>query len=174
MVTAAVPVEDSVTVCVVAEFTFTLPKAIFDVLTPSVGIAALSWSAKVWETLPAVAVSVTDTALPTDETLAEKLALVAPEATVTEVGTVTAALLLVRLTANPPVDAAEFSDTVHVSVPAPVMEELVQEIAVSTGVPVPLKVTTDEDPVEELLARVNCPDAAPALVGSNFTVRVAV
>jgi hypothetical protein len=36
-------------------------------------------------------------------------------------------------------------------------------------VPVPLNWTTVDAPVEELLLIVNCPDAAPAVVGLNFT-----
>ena len=41
-------------------------------------------------------------------------------------------------------------------------------------VPVPLRLMTDEAPVEELLAMVSAPVAAPAAVGSNWTVSVAV
>ena len=44
----------------------------------------------------------------------------------------------------------------------------------STGTPVPLRVTTVEVPLEELLVRVSGPAAAPAVVGSNCTVSVAV
>ena len=47
-VTAAVPVEDRVSVCVVAVFTFTLPKDKLDELTLSVGTAAPSDRAKVF------------------------------------------------------------------------------------------------------------------------------
>ena len=110
----------------------------------------------------------------TEATVAEKLALVAPTATVTEAGTVTEELLLARTTGNPPLGAAAFSETVQASVPEPVIEELPQESAVSTGTPVPLRPTTDEAPVEELLAMVRLPLAAPAAVGSNCTVSVAV
>ena len=110
----------------------------------------------------------------TDDTVAEKLALVAAAATVTEAGTVTAELVLDRFTVNPPLAAAELSDTVQESVPAPVIDELVHVSPVSTGAPVPLRVTWDDEPVEELLARVSVPLAAPALVGANWTVRVAV
>ena len=62
----------------------------------------------------------------TDETVAVKLAVVEPAATVTEAGTVTAELLLARLTAKPPVGAAALSATVQVSVPAPVIDPLAQ------------------------------------------------
>ena len=58
--------------------------------------------------------------------VAVKLALVAPEATVTDEGTVTAVLLLERLTAWPPLGAAALSVAVQLSVPAPVIDPLVQ------------------------------------------------
>jgi hypothetical protein len=87
---------------------------------------------------------------------------------------VTAELLLARLTVNPPLAAAAFSVTVQLSVPAPVIEPFVQLSALNTGNPVPLRLTTVEDPVEELLVRVSCPVAGPAAVGANFTVSVAV
>lgn len=98
----------------------------------------------------------------------------APAATVTVAGTVTAALSLVNPTGNPPVAAAAFTVTVQLSVPAPFIDEFVHETAVSTGTPVPLKAIEVEDPVEELLDSFNCPEAAPAAVGANFTVRFAV
>jgi hypothetical protein len=66
------------------------------------------------------------------------------------------------------------SDTVQLSVPAAVIELLEQLKPVSTGTPVPLRLTSVEDPVEELLERVREPDVAPAAAGSNCTVRVAV
>ena len=174
IVTAEVPVEDRVTDCVVAVFTGSLPKLMLDELTLSVETDAFNCNANVCDVLPALAVRVTAWAVLTAVTVAEKLALVAPAATVTDPGTVTAELLLERLTANPPVDAAEFSETVHESVPAPVMEELVQETPVSTGVPVPLRLTVVEAPAEELLASTSVPLAAPAVLGLNWIVSVAV
>jgi hypothetical protein len=56
---------------------------------------------------------------------------------------------------KPPLAAAAFSDTVQLSVPAPVMDPLLQRSALSTGTPVPLRLTTVEDPVEELLVKVS-------------------
>ena len=173
-VTAAVPVEDRVNVCVVAVFAFTLPKDKLDELTLSVGTAAPSDRAKVFDTLPALAVRVAVCAVLTDETVAVKLAVVEPAATVTEPGTVTVELLLARLTVNPPMAAAAFRVTVQLSVPDPVNEPLVQLSALSTGTPVPLRPTTVEVPPEELLVRVSEPEMAPATVGSNCTVSVAV
>ena len=173
-VTAAVPVEDRVNVCVAAVFTFTLPKDKLDEPTLRVGTEAPSDRAKVFDTLPALAVRVAVCAVLTEETVAVKVAVVAPAATVTEVGTVTAELLLARLTAKPPVGAAAFRVTVQLSVPDPVNEPLVQLSPLSTGTPVPLRVTTVEVPPEELLVRVSEPEMAPATVGSNCTVSVVV
>ena len=158
----------------VALFTDSLPNERLVALTPSVGISAPSWIAKVFDTLPAVAVSVTVVAVLTAVTVAVNVALVAPAATVTDAGTVTAELLLARLIANPPVAAAAFSVTVQLSVPAPVNEPLVQVRPVSTGTPVPLRLTVVVVPVDELLVSVSAPVAAPAAVGSNCTVSVAV
>ena len=110
----------------------------------------------------------------TDETVAVKLPVEDPAATVTLAGTVTAELLLARLTANPPVAAAAFSVTVQLSVPAAVIDPLVQLNALSTGTPLPLRLITVDVPVEELLVKVNEPEAAPDVVGSNCTVNVAV
>jgi hypothetical protein len=106
-------------------------------------------------TLPALAVNVAVWAVLTEATVAVKLALDAPAGTVTEAGTVTALSLLARLTVNPPVFAAAFSVTVQVSVPAPLMELLLQLNALNTGTPVPVKVTIDVVPVEELLVMVS-------------------
>jgi len=124
--------------------------------------------------LPALAVSVAVCAVLTAVTVAVKLALVAPAATVTVAGTVTAELLLARFTAKPPVAAATLTVTVQLSVPAPVIEPFVQLSPVSTGTPVPLNATVVVVPVDELLVSVNDPLAAPATVGSNCTVSVAV
>lgn len=41
-------------------------------------------------------------------------------------------------------------------------------------VPVPLRFTTDELPVDEVLVSVNCPVEEVAVVGSNCTITVAV
>jgi hypothetical protein len=73
-----------------------------------------------------VAVSFTFCGAVTAEMVAEKLALLAPEATVTEAGTDTAPLLLESPTLNPALGADAVSVTVQLSVPAPNIEELVQ------------------------------------------------
>jgi hypothetical protein len=154
MVTGAVPVEVRVTDCVAAVFTCTFPNATLVALIVNVGIAAFNCRPKVLETLPELAVRVTACALVTGETVAVNPALVAVAGTVIVAGTVTAALLLERLTLSPPLAADEVSVTVHASVPDPVMEPLLQEMplnAAGTAVPVPLRVITAVAPVEELL-----------------------
>jgi hypothetical protein len=174
MVTAEPPVEVKVSDCVVGVLRFTLPKAMLVALMLRVAGAIFSCRAKVFVALPTLAVRVADCAVETAETVAEKLAVVAPAAMVTDEGTVTAVLLLARPTANPPLAAATLTVTVHASVPAPVSDEFEQESVESTGTPVPLKATVVEAPVEELLASVSWPVAGPAAVGSNCTVNVTV
>jgi hypothetical protein len=110
----------------------------------------------------------------TEDTAAVKLAVVDPAATLTVAGTVTAVLLLVRPTTNPPPAAATFSVTVQLSVPAPVIDRLVQLSPLNTGTPVPLRLITVDVPLEELLVNVSWPATAPAAAGSNCTVSVAV
>ena len=110
----------------------------------------------------------------TEDTVAVKPAVADPAATLTVAGTVTAVLLLVRPTMTPPLAAATFNVTVQLSVPAPVIDPLVQLSPLNTGTPVPLRLINVEVPLDELLVRVNEPLAAPAIVGSNCTVSVAV
>ncbi len=110
----------------------------------------------------------------TADTVAEKLAVVAPAATVTDEGTVTAVSLLDRLTAWPPVPAAAFSVAVQVSVPALVIEPLKQLSPLRTGCAVPLRLIVDVDPLDELLVNVTVPLAAPPALGAKPTVSVAV
>ena len=103
----------------------------------------------------------------TGETVAVKAAAVEPAGTFTAVGTLTALLSLAMLTANPPVPAAVFSDTVQATVPDPEMELLAQVRPLSTGTPVPFRFTTVVVPDVELLVSVRVPKAAPAAMGSN-------
>jgi hypothetical protein len=172
MVTGAVPVEVRVTDCVAGALSPTLPNATLVALRLKVGTAGFNCRAKVFETLPALAFNVTAWAVVTDETVAVNAALVALAGTVTVAGTVTAALLLERLTLSPPLGAAALSATVQASVPAPVMDALPQETALSAAdvaaVPVPLKLTNTVGLVQLLLlVIVSCPDAAPVVDGSN-------
>jgi len=153
-VTDAVPVELKVRDCVVAVPTATLPKDRLVELTPSVGVPPFNWMANVAELPPAVAVSVAVWVVDTEEKVAEKLAEDEPAATVTEEGTLTAELLLARPTANPPLAAAVLRETVHESVPDPDMVPYVHVKPVSTGMPVPLRLTV-ELPAEASLTTVN-------------------
>lgn len=105
-------------------------------------------------------------------TFAVKAPLVEPAGTLNDAGTTTALLLLARVIANPPVLAAVFNVTVQLSVPAPGMDPLVQVRPVNTGMPVPLRLKTEDAPDDELLVSVTCPEAAPAEPGVNCTVRV--
>lgn len=137
MVTEAIPVEVSVTGCVDAVFSVTFPNAKLDGVIVSCGpaIVAPNCSAKLLETPAALAVSVTACAVVTDETFAMNPALVAFAGTTSVAGTVTAALLLTRLTLRPPLPDAAVSVTVQLSVPDSVIEVLLQEIAPNAAGP---------------------------------------
>jgi hypothetical protein len=128
-------------------------------------------------TLPALAVIVTAWAVATEDTVAVNSALVAPASTVTVLDTVTAELLVDRFTSSPPLGAATVSVTAQASVPDPVMAPLPQYSALNAAepvpvVPVPLKLISGVPAVEELLAMVNCPVAAPAAAGLNCTFKL--
>ncbi len=72
------------------------------------------------------AVTVAVCPVETDCAVAVKLTLVVPPGTSTRVGTLSAALLLERLTESPPVMAAAVIVTVQVLLPALAIEELAQ------------------------------------------------
>jgi hypothetical protein len=178
-VNAEAPVSDRVSDCFAAVFIFTLPKAMLLALTVRVAPPACNCRGKVMEAPPAVAVRVAVCAEATAETVAAKAALEDPAATVTEAGTVTALLLLVRLTVAPPVGAAMLRVTVQLSVAEPVMDAFVHVSALIAGpIPVPLRVMTAaglvEPALDALLVSVREPEAAPAAVGSNVTLNAAV
>ena len=177
IVTGAVPVDDKVTDCAAAWFTTTLPNARLVTLTLSLGTAAFNCRAKFSDTLAALAFNVAACVVPSDDTIAVNPVLVAFAGTVTVAGTVTAALLLDRLTLRPLLGAAAFRVTVQASVPEPVMDAFLQESALNAAavvpvVPVPFRVTAAAGLVEDLLAIVNCPVAAPAAAGLNCTFRL--
>jgi hypothetical protein len=169
-VNAAEPVLVTVIVWVVAEFTFTLPKLRLGELTCNAAVAAFNCKVKLGSRLPALAEIVTVCAVVTAETVALKPPVAEPAAIVIEAGTETAELLLARLTGNPPVAAAAFSINVHASVPAPVIDALLHESPVNTGMPVPLKPMPVDAPDEELLTKVSDPETTPEAVGANCTV----
>jgi hypothetical protein len=156
MVTGAVPVEVNVTGSVVGVFTVTLPNARLAGLIVNVDtvLAAFNWRAKVLETLPALAVSVTVCGDVKDDTLAVNPALVPFAATITVAGTVTTALLLAKLTVKPPVPAAAVSVTVQLSLPAAGIDALLQESALNAAEEAGVAVTAG------LSAAVPQPDSA--------------
>ena len=81
--------------------------------------------------LPELAVRVIDCADRTADALAVKPTMIAFAGTFTEAGTVTAGLLLDRLTLKLPPGAAAFIVTVQASVPDPKMDPLPQESALN-------------------------------------------
>jgi hypothetical protein len=140
--------------------TATSPNATLVALMVSASMAAFSCRVKFFIALPALAVIVTACAVATEDTVAVNPTLVAFAGTVTVLGTVTAELLLDRLTLSPPLGAAAVSVTVHASVPDPVMTPLLQDSALSAAelvpvVPVPLRLITAVPLVEELLVMVS-------------------
>jgi hypothetical protein len=172
IVTEPVPVELRVTDCVVAVLTDTLPKVRLDAPTLRVGTTAFNWIPKVSGVPPTLADNVAVCALVTEDTVAEKVAVFVPEVTVTDEGTVTAALLLDRFTAYPLLAAEALSATLQLSAPDPVKDAVVHVKAVSVGMPVPLSAIGVEAPLDELLARLSCPVTPPAREGLNCTVSV--
>ena len=80
----------------------------------------------VFEVVPCVAVRVAVCDVVTPDTVATKLALVEPEGTDTETGTVTATLLLARSTTMPLLGAGALNVTLQGSGPAPIIDELAQ------------------------------------------------
>jgi hypothetical protein len=132
-VTAVLPIEVRVTVWVDSEFRDTLPNATFVALTLRDATAGVNCRAKVLDTPPELAVRVTVCALVNELTVAVKGAVVALAATVAELGTVTVLLLLEMVTFAPPDGAGPLRVGVHVTLPAPVTVELLQENALSVG-----------------------------------------
>jgi hypothetical protein len=175
-VTGADPVDVSVSNCVDVVPTVTVPKARVVVLTSRDGATGPSCSAKDSETPEALAVKFAVCAVLTAVTLAENAALIAPELTVTVLGTVTAASSLLTAITTPPSGAAELSATVHVSGPDPVSALLEHERELSVdgggGVPVPLNPIWIVDPFSASLTTVIWPLAAPVWPGANCTLNV--
>jgi len=178
-VTAEFPVDDKVKVSVAAVFTFTAPNARFVALMLSEGTAALSCKLNDSETSFAVAVIVAVWAVLTAATDAAKLVLIAPAGMVTDAGVVTAPLLLVRFTMNPPLGAAAFSDTVQLSFPAPVIELLAQLSALKLSTlagpataPVPSSPITSVPVLAALLDTVTWPVVAPIPAGLKLTLKL--
>jgi hypothetical protein len=171
-VTDDMPVEDKVSVCVASVLTSTLPKLTLDALTVRMDAAACSCIEKLCAVSPASAVRMTVCAAGTAVIIALKFALVAPAGIVTVAGTLTAALLLLSATVNPPLPAAEPSVTVHGSVSEPITVPFAQfnKLNVPRGaavVPVPDRLTTSEFALVASLETVNVPEANPIAEGLN-------
>jgi hypothetical protein len=169
MVTAAAPDEVSVTVFVADVFSATFPKAKLAALSVSPGVVAPSCRSKLTLTLPACAISVAVCAAVTALTVAANPAVVAPSGTVTDAGTTTAALLLDRLTACPPLPAGDASSTKHWSVPAPVIVPLLHAITLNrpdTTSPVPLSAIAALSDAAFVVSA-TAPVVAPLVGGSN-------
>ena len=176
MVSGAVPEEVRVTDSgLAAVFTVTLPNAMLLVLrlrlgaTVTGGILACSSTAKVLESLPAVAVRVAVCAVVTGALVAEKATLVALAGTVTVAGKATAALLLERVTLSPPIPAASLRFTVQELEPPPVIEVLVQASAVSVAGE--LNVTVDEQPDRIKTALEHKIASQPTCLNSQMEIR---
>ena len=101
IVTGELPDALSVIDCSAGEFNRTLPKGTFDAFAVSTAFPGPSCSVKLFVVPPAVAVTVAVWLVLTAFTLAVKLALIAPGATVTLAGTTTEELLLASETVNP-------------------------------------------------------------------------
>lgn len=174
-VTAVAPVEVKVTDWVAGEFTLTLPKARLLALILNEGPLVPSCRLMDADAAPALAVSVAVWAELTAVTVAIKFVLIAPAATVTVEGTATAELLLARLTASPPLGAAEFSVTAQLSVPAPAIDVAAQFMApkrLDEVTPAPLSAITVVPLLEALLSIVTWPAAVPAVCGENPTLKL--
>nr|WP_239461261.1 hypothetical protein [Occallatibacter savannae] len=166
-VTAAVPVELRVTVCVVEWPTTIAPKAMLLAFTVSAPEAAFNCSDTDFDVPPVEAVTVAAVVVLTAATLAEKVAELAVAGMDIEPGTATEPLLLARATVTPPEGAEAERDTVQVSASAPVMEVLPQVRPFRVGAtvePVPLKLTAGAVTLPEIAS---LPVTAPAAAGSN-------
>jgi hypothetical protein len=131
MVTGAVPVALKVSGCVTGVLIAALPNEMLLRLVVSVGVDALSWSAKLLETPPALAIIVAVWVEETDDTVAVNGALAAFAGTRIVAGTITAALLLVKVRLRPPFAAAKLSVAKQADVPAPVTDATLHDSAVN-------------------------------------------
>jgi hypothetical protein len=174
MISGTLPDEVRVSDCVVAVFSWVVPKLRDAELRVRAGVAAFSCRAVLADAPFAVAVMVTLCAVGTATAVAVKGAVVAPAGTVIESGTATALLLLERLTVSPLPGARADSVTVQLSVAAPVSEPVAHATVLGTtgSCPVPLRPIVAVPPVVALLVMVSAPVAAPAVVGSKVTTSV--
>ena len=187
MVTGAVPVEVSVTGCVDAAFTVTLPKVRLAALSVNCGLVAavpmplrlttavplvdeLLWTVN-WPDAAPVAVGSNCTFSVADWPGFKVTGNVAPD-TVKPFPLGVAELIV---TGAVPVEVNVRGSLVGVftvTLPNVRLAALSVNCGLSTAVPVPLRLTTAVLLVDELLWIVNWPDAAPVVVGSNCTFSV--
>jgi hypothetical protein len=168
----AAEVSDTVHAVVPAPVNELLPQAnaLIDGVNPEDGPVRLI--EVVFETVPCVAVSVAVWDVLTLETLAAKLALVAPDGTEIEIGTLTAGLLLARLTVKPLLGAGALSVTLQESEPVPIIDELAQLNPVREAVdelePLPCNFTAPDTFTFELVIALtlSCPIESVAVPGS--------
>ena len=134
-VTARVPVEVSVNGCDTGAFKATLPKPIDVAFTPNAAVpcAGERVTEKLVDTPPALAVMVATSVVFTVLTFASKPVVSPSDLTVTSLGTVTAGLLLFRVTDSLLGVFAE-RYTEHASVPAVLKALLPHDTRLSTGV----------------------------------------
>jgi hypothetical protein len=145
------------------------------VLTLNVGVEGVSCREKVPDSPPPFAVIVAVCDELTDATAAVKLTLVEDAATNTEAGSVTAELLLARVTARPPAGAAEVKLTVQVSEPGPVRDGLVHDtLLTAAGATATAVRFITAVPCEELLAIVRTEAKVFACAEVNCRFNVAV
>ena len=128
MSTGQLPTDFKVNVCAAEVFVARLPKARPVALVLIVDTTACRLKLEVAETPAAVAVNFAVCEEPTADIAAVNPALLAPDPTVTVAGTLTAALLLDRLTASPPLGAGAFRVTLHGSLTIPLTDALVHEM----------------------------------------------
>jgi hypothetical protein len=186
MVTADVPVDVSVTVWIVAEFTVTLPKPRLAVLTVNCGFAATPVPLKA-----TIAVLLVDELLPIVNCPATAPPVVGrncickvsdwlgfsvtgklPATMVNPAPAIEAELIV---TADVPVDvsvAARVVAEFTVTLPKLKLAVLTVNCGFAAAAPVPLKATSAVLFVDELLLMVNCPANAEAVVGRNFICSV--
>jgi len=131
-VTGEVPDDVRVTEYFAVVFVGTSPNAMLDELTLSVDIDALNCKVTLFEIPFAAATRFTLCPVGVDAAVAVNMALEAFIGTVTVGGTETRALLLDKATLSPPFGAVPLKVTVHVSLPALVMETALQERLLST------------------------------------------
>ena len=133
IVTAALPLEVTVTDFATAVPTETLPNDSDVALKLNAGTVAFSCSTKlaVDPFTPTEIIAVCEVV--TEATFAVNDAVDAPDATTTLFGTAAALLFVVMVTLRPPDGAAELSPTVQAVVPAPVNELVPQEKALTVG-----------------------------------------